>query len=364
MQQGTGRLRAAGVATAALDARVLLGYVTSYGTEELLLKRNEALPSSTTKRFLKLIERRAKHEPVAYIVEHKEFYGIDFKVNKNVLIPRPDSEALIELAQSYFKLGSDKVLRHSSLRGAQRRGNPSQASSNDPNAFSNVPTQPCHFLESAGVGLPRFARNDEGGGRRERISILDLGTGSGCLILTLLSVFPSAKGIGVDISSKALSVAKQNAVLLNLSKRIRFVKSDWSGLCLKDKFDLVISNPPYIKHKAIESLQENVKDYEPLTALDGGEDGLDCYRSIIANLRGYMKEDGVCIFELGAGQFRSVVALAKRYGFRLDRWKKDLAGKIRAVSLRFDTRGSSIKSEDDIGGERERWIAAKLRSSQ
>jgi release factor glutamine methyltransferase len=302
LQQATSRLRAAGIATAALDARVLLSYVASYSTEELLLRRNEVLPSSATKKFLKLIERRAKHEPVAYIVGHKEFYGIDFKVNKNVLIPRPDSEALIELVDSY---------RHPSLRA--QRGN----------------------LSVATDRLPRSVapRNDGGAMTRDGVSILDLGTGSGCLILTLLSIFPKARGIGVDVSSKALSVAKQNAVLLKLDRSARFVRSDWSRLRLKNKFDLVISNPPYIKHKTIESLQENVKGYEPLTALDGGEDGLDCYRSIIASLRGYMKADGVCVFEIGAGQFRSVVALAKRYGLRLDRWKKDLAGKIRAVSF-------------------------------
>jgi release factor glutamine methyltransferase len=310
IQQATSRLKAAGVATAALDARVLLSYVTSYSTEELLLKREQALSLSIARKFFKLVERRACNEPIAYIVGHKEFYGIDFKVNKNVLIPRPDSEALIELAQSYFKLWSKK-----------EDGLPRCARDDGRREIST--SRHCEERSFAAIHLPQTQKG---------ITMLDLGTGSGCLILTLLSILPQAEGIGVDISSKALSIAKQNAVLLKLNERVRFIKSDWSRLRLKNKFDLVISNPPYIKHKVIESLQEDVKGYEPTLALDGGEDGLDCYRSIFLNLRQYLKGDGVCVVEIGVGQLRSISALAKSCGFKLDKRKKDLAGKIRAVS--------------------------------
>jgi release factor glutamine methyltransferase len=272
IQDGIKKLKASNIISAGLDTRIILSHVTSQTPEELVLKRDETKPLLLVKKFFKLIESRANHEPIAYIIGHKEFYGIDFKLNKNVLIPRPDSETLIDLAKLYF---------------------------NSQNKFS----------------------------------ILDLGTGSGCLLLTLLHIFPNAKGTAIDISSKALRIAKQNAIALQLNNRTSFIKCDWSNLKLKNKFNFIISNPPYIKNKDIATLAEGVKNFEPLTALEGGQDGQDCYRKIFLKIKNYLEPNGICIFEIGKGQFNSITKLAEQHGFKLNEFKKDLSGIIRAVSF-------------------------------
>jgi release factor glutamine methyltransferase len=128
-------------------------------------------------------------------------------------------------------------------------------------------------------------------------------------------------------------VAKENAFRLNLTNRIGFIKSDWANLKLKTRFDLVISNPPYITTQDICSLQEDVKNYEPYIALAGGKDGLDCYREIFLNLSNLLKPNGICIFEIGAGQFDEISKIASGEGFKLHQSKKDLSGIIRAVSF-------------------------------
>ena len=278
MAEGARRLKNSKITSAMLDSRILLSYAASCSSEELVLKRKEPLPSYVITKFFRLIERRRHHEPVAHIVQKKEFYEIDFEVNKNVLIPRPDSETLIDLAQFYFK---------SKLKN--------------------------------------------------KISILDLGTGSGCLVLTLLNIFSNSKGVGVDISNKALQVAKKNAKKLNLNKRISFIEANWSDLKFNNKFDLVISNPPYIKSNDISSLQKNVKNYEPLTALNGGEDGLDCYRKIFSILKNFLNPSGICIFEIGDKQFNSISKIANNYNFETHKLQKDLSGKIRAMSFIYSS---------------------------
>ncbi|NRA73491.1 MAG: peptide chain release factor N(5)-glutamine methyltransferase [Rickettsiales bacterium] len=272
LREGTKILNENNINSAALDSRIILSYITSYNTETLLLKSNEEISSELTTKFFKLIKRRQYNEPIAYIIGKKEFYDIDFIVDKNVLIPRPDSETLIELALSYLQ------------------------------------------TQAAG-------------------SILDLGTGSGCLILTLLSAIPHTTGVGVDISEGAIQIARKNAELLNLVKRAKFLKSNWSDLKLENKFDLIISNPPYIESKDIVTLQKDVKNYEPITALDGGKDGLDCYRKIFEIAGNFLKEDGICIVEIGAGQFSEVTKIASYYNFKLQEFRKDLLGKIRSLSF-------------------------------
>jgi len=270
MLEGARRLSNSNVSSASLDSRVLLCHVTALSPEQLLLKQNNPIAMPKVAKFLGFIERRQSHEPIAHLVGKKEFYGIEFKVNRNVLIPRPESETVIDLAKPYLK---------------------------------------------------------------DNISILDLGTGSGCLLLTLLSFFPKSEGVGIDISSKALQVARKNAAALHLHKRGRFIKSDWSNLKFKSQFDIIISNPPYIKSKAISGLQEDVKDYEPLIALDGGITGLDCYKEIFSIAQRLLKFDGLCIFEMGAGQFNAILRLAGNYGFKVQKSAKDLAGKIRAAII-------------------------------
>lgn len=223
--------------------------------------------------FQQLLERRCAREPMSQILGERGFWEHDFIVTPDVLTPRPDSEVLIEEA---IKLLSDKY-------------------------------KPYRFL--------------------------DLGTGSGCLLLTLLHEFPEATGLGIDKSSVALNVAKQNANKLNLQEKVEFKQGNWAE-GLTDSFELVISNPPYIPQAHIEGLMPEVRDYEPLMALEGGEDGLQFYREISAQLENILSKDSWLIFEVGQGQADEVAAIAVQNGFALQNIRKDYGGVERAVILR------------------------------
>lgn len=248
------RLAAAGIEAPAREARLLLAHARAHDPP--------AFPA--------LLARRLRHEPLAYILGKREFWSLDFAVSPATLIPRPDSETLIEAA---------------------------------------LAARPAEAI------------------RR----ILDLGTGTGCLLLAALSECPAAFGIGVDRSAAAAALAAANAATLGLASRAAFLAGDW-GAALAGRFDLILCNPPYIERAVIPTLMRDVAEFEPASALDGGEDGLDAYRAVIAGLAPLLAADGVAVVELGQGQAAAVAALAAAAGFATA-LRPDLAGIPRALVL-------------------------------
>lgn len=254
--------------TPRLDAELLMAHALGLSREALLLGSLEAPPPAG---FNALVARRAAHEPIAYITGFRDFWTISLAVAPSVLIPRPDSETLLEAAVQYF-------------------------------------TSPL----GGGVGPS---------------TILDLGTGSGALLLAALTEWPEAQGLGVDASDVALEVARANAHRLGLASRSRFTTGNWgAGLC--ERFDLILCNPPYIELGAW--LPTDVKDYEPEAALYAGSDGLDAYRSLIPQLPSLINPDGMIAVEIGATQATEVSELFVANGL-MPHVKHDLGGRDRAI---------------------------------
>ncbi len=250
------------------EARLLLAHANGLTRNDLI--RHPALPVDTTT-YETHLARRITHEPLALIIERREFWSLEFQVSAATLIPRPDSETLIEAALAAF----------------------------------------------AGHPPPR--------------RILDLGTGTGCLLLTLLTEFPTAFGIGLDISRDAAALARANATRLGLADRSAFAVGDWTNP-ITTSFDLIVSNPPYIKRSDIDSLMPEVANHEPRTALDGGADGYDAYRAIVAHLRQHLEQNGAAVLELGQGQATYVAERAREAGLEAT-LHLDLAAIPRAIVL-------------------------------
>lgn len=261
----TDQLKRVGIESPRKEARFLLAYALGL-TQAELLTQDEVEPEL----YKNLLARRIAREPMAYITGHKEFWGLAFLTSPATLIPRPDTETLIEAV----------------LASGQ---NPKK--------------------------------------------ILDLGTGTGCLLLSCLHEFPNAFGVGVELHVEAAQLASKNAVILGLQHRAAFLAGHW-GDALSGEFDLILSNPPYIEHAKIPHLMPEVADYEPHTALDGGMDGLVAYRSIINELPQILAKNGLAVLEIGAGQARSVAEIAHTNGFKTS-FRQDLAGIERAIMLTF-----------------------------
>jgi len=268
------RLRLAGIDSAETDARLLIAQALGIDRAELIANGERALNGDETKAIDALSERRLKREPVARIFGHKEFWSLNLQVGPAVLVPRPETETVIEAA------------------------------------------------------LDAVARDAR---QMERLRILDIGTGSGALLLALLSELPNAVGIGSDISAAALEIAQVNAERSDLADRATFVACDIAA-GLQGPFDLIVSNPPYVARGAIASLAPEVRDYDPALALDGGADGLDGYRAIAADARRLLAPDGRLIVELGMGQEPAVRALFTKAGLTVAATRDDLAGIPRALS--------------------------------
>jgi release factor glutamine methyltransferase len=251
-----------------LEARLLLAHALGVTQNDLIGDPNQQID---TTRFGTLLDRRAAREPLAFLVGHREFWSMEFQVSPATLIPRPDSETLIEAALA---------------------------------AFADRPA-------------PK--------------NILDLGTGTGCLLLALLKEFPSAFGIGLDLGPDAAALAKANAARLGLADRSAFVVGDWTNPIL-GRFDLIISNPPYIPGPDIEILMPEVGRHEPRRALDGGSDGYDAYRTILPRLPHYLEPRGTAILELGFRQATYVRLLAREAGLE-GSIRLDLANIPRAIVL-------------------------------
>jgi release factor glutamine methyltransferase len=251
-----------------LESRLLLAHALGATQNDLIREPSRRIDATS---FGTLINRRIAREPLALIVGHREFWSMEFQVSPTTLIPRPDSETLIEAALA---------------------------------AFANRPP-------------PR--------------RIIDLGTGTGCLLLALLKEFPSAFGIGLDLFPDAAALAKANASRLGLARRSTFLAADWTRP-INGRFDLIISNPPYIRGADIETLMPEVALYEPRAALDGGADGYDAYRIILPNLKNTLEHNGAAILELGIGQANYVTDAAREAGLESS-LRLDLAEIPRAIVL-------------------------------
>lgn len=273
-EYGKQKLMAAGIDEAALDARLLLEYICHTDRNELIIHADRERSSMEEQFYKIVIEKRASHMPLQYITGEQEFMGLSFQVNAHVLIPRQDTEILVEEAMRYL-----------------------------------------------------------GDGMR----ILDMCTGSGCILLSLLKYSNECEGVGIDISSDALRVAQENAQRLQLDATflegdlflpLKNFKSDKTSDTL---FDIIVSNPPYIETKVIDTLMPEVRLYEPVSALDGGEDGLCFYRRIAAEAPRFMRKGAYLFFEIGCAQAQKVKMLMQEAGFVKVEVLKDYAGLDRVV---------------------------------
>ena len=255
------------------DARLLLGHALHLDRSGLMSEANRMLEAREVDAVSALAARRLKHEPVARIFGAKEFWSLTLDISEAVLVPRPDTETVVEAALDF-------------------------------------------------VG--------RAGQRLEKLRVLDIGTGSGALLLALLSELPNAIGTATDISAPALAIARANAERHGLGGRCSFVACDMAAP-LQGPFDLIISNPPYIAHDEIATLVPEVRNYDPAIALDGGPTGLDGYRAIAAEAGRLLAPDGRIIVELGAGQEAAVRALFTKAGLQVGAARNDLAGIPRAL---------------------------------
>jgi len=275
LQAAVGRLYAAGIDTARLDARLLLGDVLQLEPADLVAHPERPLAGPEGERFRELIERRCRHQPVSQLLARREFWGLTFRVTADTLIPRPETEVVVEQA----------------LAGIADRG--------------------------------------------QAVRILDLGTGTGCLLLTLLHELPQATGLAIDRSPGALAVARANAEALGLAGRAEFRLGNWTE-GLTETFHLIVSNPPYISTTDMDRLVPEVARHEPHLALHGGRDGLDCYRAIAGGLAGVLRPDGRLLLEIGADQSDSVPAVFAAAGLACTARHNDLAGLPRCLVLQWN----------------------------
>lgn len=271
--QAARQLADAGIVSAMLDARLLMQHVLGCDHAGLIQQAQHVLTSDEQTQFDALLARRLTREPLSHIVGVRAFWKDEFAVNASVLDPRADSETLIE------------------------------------------------------------AVLDEVPDRLARLRILDLGTGSGCLLLSLLREYPHATGVGVDISEAAARVAQRNANALGLSARADFMVARWTD-ALQSNFDVIMSNPPYIAQQDIAALEPEVNGYEPHLALSGGADGLDAYRCLIPQIALHLAPCAMAVVELGFGQGAQVAALAECARLRVKDIRNDLAGVPRAMMLK------------------------------
>lgn len=271
----TDTLRDAGIDTPDADARLLIGEALQLEHAALVSRGDETIAPERIAAIEAIAARRLAREPVSRILGRREFWSLPLKVTPDVLVPRPDTETLIERAL-------DHVVKN---------------------------------------GL-----------RAERLRLLDIGTGTGALLLALLSELPRATGVGTDISAAAVAVAVENAHALDLAGRASFVTGSYAA-GLPGPFDIIVSNPPYIARAEIDTLAPEVRDHDPRLALDGGGDGLDGYRHVIAEARPLLAPAGRLILELGAGQAPAVAALAEAAGLVLyGEPQNDLGGVPRALA--------------------------------
>ncbi len=268
IKMGSDMLKQKEVPSYLLDSEILLSKTLRKSREELLINLDLEINQTSYLEFKEYLSRRSKKEPIAYILEEKEFWSKSFNVNKSTLIPRPETELLVNKLIKVFK--------------------------------------------------------------KKKISILDIGTGSGCIILSLLGELERSNGVGIDISKEAIIVAKKNALKHKLSNRVKFLNKSFDCVFNK-KFDLIVSNPPYIETKDIKNLSEDIKKYEPRIALDGGNDGLDLIKKVIYKSKSLLKTKGMLALEIGNEQIKKVSKILFDKKFRIYDTIKDYKENVRCV---------------------------------
>jgi release factor glutamine methyltransferase len=265
------RLKAARIDSPSIDARLLLEAAADVSRTDILTDPYRHLEPDALARMEGYVTRRLKREPVSRILGRKGFWKIMLSVTPDVLSPRPDTESVLDVCLKAFPEG-------------------------------------------------------------QSFEMVDLGVGSGAILLAVLAERPAAKGLGTEVSEEALAVARENAANLDLNNRAVFLRTDWTAGLSDDAFDLVVSNPPYIPSKDIETLDPEVRNHDPRLALDGGEDGLDAYRLLAPEIRRILKPDGVFAVEIGWDQAAAVRALFEAAGFEQVKVVKDLAGRDRVIT--------------------------------
>lgn len=272
LEYGVKKLESADIDSKYIDARLILSHLLGKPIEYLISHYDVKIEDSIFHQYKMLIHRRQNHEPIAYIVGYKEFYGRSFKVNQNVLIPRVDTEILIDAACLALSNKTDKDLK-----------------------------------------------------------ILDLGTGSGIIAITLAKEVANTQLVAVDISDKSLDIARENAFNLGVCDRVEFIKSNWYKDLYKSKYDLIISNPPYIDINDQNIMSLETKKYEPNLALYADENGLVNYHIIFKNAESFLKNNGEIIVEIGYNQYNQIQSLCHKYGYRVIQHYQDLGGYVRAL---------------------------------
>jgi release factor glutamine methyltransferase len=265
---GTIVLKKSKITSYRLDSELLLSKVLNKNREEILINLDQEISQNYFSTYKELISRRSQNEPVAYILQEKEFWSKNFFVSCDTLIPRPETELMVEKLVKIF---------------------------------------------------------DE-----KKISILDMGTGSGCILISLLSELKKSRGTGIDISKKALIIAKKNIEQHKMQNKIKLFNKSLDSKFYK-KFDLVVSNPPYIRSLEIQRLAEDIKKYEPRIALDGGNDGLDLIKKVIYKAKDILKLKGLLALEIGNKQFKKVSEILLKNNYRIEHIIKDYKNNIRSI---------------------------------
>ena len=269
LTEGLNILKNKSILSAKLDSEILMAKALGKKREYIILNNNKIIKEQNLKYFKKLVQERATRKPIAYLLNKKSFWNSEFNVNKNTLIPRPDTEIILE-----------QILK--------------------------------------------FTKN------KNYLNILDIGVGSGCIILSILKERKNFYGTGIDISRNSLDICKMNAKKLLLDRRVKFFKSDVDKFAI-GKYDLVVSNPPYIKTSDLKYLESDVIKFEPKLALDGGLDGLSVIRKVIKKSSELLKKNGKFILEIGFDQKNKVIKLLNNRGFYINSTVKDLANNDRCI---------------------------------
>ena len=265
---GTNELRRKKIDTSRLDSELLLSKILDKSREEILINLEQKICQKYLLKYKQLIQRRSQCEPIAYIMKEKEFWSKIFFVSSDTLIPRPETELIVEKLTKIFE--------------------------------------------------------------EKKISILDIGTGTGCILISLLSELKNSKGIGIDISKKALRIAEKNSEHHGMKNKIKFFHKSLDSKFYQ-KFDLIVSNPPYIKKSEIKNLKEDVRKFEPRIALDGGNDGLDLIKKVIYKSKYILKIKGMLALEIGNEQFNKVSKILKKNNFKIEHIVKDYKDNIRGI---------------------------------
>ena len=268
IKEGSNLLKRNNIPSNILDSEILLSKTLKKSREEVLINLEKKVSKKDILVFKNYLKRRSNNEPIAYILGEKEFWSKKFIVSKDTLIPRPDTEILV-----------DQILKIN---------------------------------------------------KEKKISILDIGTGSGCIILSLLDNLEHSNGVGIDISKNAILIAKRNALKHNLSCRVKFLNKSLDEIVNK-KFDLIVSNPPYIMRKDMKNLSDDIKKHEPRMALDGGNDGLDVIKKVIYKSKYILKINGTLALEIGNEQIKKVSNILIGNNFRIKKVIKDYKNNVRCV---------------------------------